>query len=237
MNFLDLILVLVLIWGAGLGYRRGAASLLAGWIAYLVGGLLAISYAWPLAEAAEQIFQIRVGWGCWLEPYLPFPRQMLDQPISIQAVQQTETLLNGLPMQGLIRQSLLNNLGKYSGATIGQALAGEIVFLFIKLLAVVFLFYGSIFVLRYLTRRGFGISNFLFLRLINRGLGLALGFLGMFFWLAVLVGMMRSFLILPVVAATPGFLPLARQLYSSETANFLVDFYNWMLSLLHILLQ
>jgi len=236
MNYLDLILVLVLAWGAWRGYQRGFVSLLAGWISYLVGGLVAVLYARPLAEALDQAFRLRVGWGSWLESHLPLPQPVLSQPINMTAVHQVETLLNSIPLPGMVKQSLLGNLDKYSGTTVGQALAGQLIFFALELAAVVFLFYGSLFVLHRLTRWGAAGRNLSPFGLLSRGLGLALGLLGQVFWLAILVGVMRSLLPLPAITAAPGFLTLARQLYSSGVAALLGDFYDWMLCLLHTLI-
>lgn len=236
MNYLDIFFVLALAWGAWRGYQRGFVNLLAGWISYLIGGLLAVVYARPLAEAVERAFQLKVNWGFWLQSYLPLPRQVLSQPVSMPAIQQVEELLSGMPVPSMVKQSLLGNLGQYSGTTVGQALAGQLIFLALIIIAVVVLFYGSIFALRCLARWGVG-RSFLPLGLLSRGLGLALGFLGQLFWLAILVGIMRSLFTLPAITSTPGFLSLARQLYSSGVAVLLGDFYDWMLGLLHTLIQ
>ncbi|NLW06464.1 MAG: CvpA family protein [Clostridia bacterium] len=236
MNYLDVFLLLVLAWGAWRGYQRGFINLLAGWTSYLVGALVAVLYTRPLAEALDQAFQLRVVWGSWLQARLPLPEQVLGQPLSMVTVQQVETLLEALPVPGLLRQSLLTNLDRYAGTTLGQALAGELVFLLLELVAVLFLFYGSIFILRYLVRWGTAGRSLAPMAIFSRVLGFALGLLGQLFWLSLLVGITRSLLALPAITTAPGFFNLSRQLYSSEVAALLGDFYDWMLGLVQALI-
>lgn len=236
MNYLDILLLLVLAWGAWQGYQRGFVNLLAGWTSYLLGGLLAVLYTRPLAEALDQAFQLRINWGNWLAQHLPLPGQVLSQPLSMATVQQVEALLEALPVPGLVKQGLLTNLDKYAGTTLGQALGGELVFLGLELAAVLFLFYGSIFVLRRLVHWGTAGGSLAPMASFSRVLGLTLGFLGQLFWLSLLVGITRSLLALPAITTAPGFLNLSRQLYGSEVAMLMGDFFDWLLGLVQALI-
>ncbi|WP_406677505.1 CvpA family protein [Neomoorella carbonis] len=236
LNYLDLLLFLLLALGAWRGYRLGFVNLIAGWLSYLVAGLAAALYARPLAEALDQAWHLTDRWGNWLAPLLPLPRPVLSQPLGKAAAGQLEILLNATPLPGMIKQSLLDGLEKVSGGTVGQALAGQMVFLGLELITLVALFYGSLFLLRRLARWGTMGINMASTGLLNRGLGLALGLLGQVFCLALLVGLLRSFLALPAITAAPGFLPLARQLYNSGMARQLGNFYDWLAGLLHTLI-
>ncbi|QGP92115.1 Colicin V production protein [Neomoorella glycerini] len=236
LNYLDLLLLLLLALGAWRGYRLGFVNLVAGWISYLVAGLAAALYARPLAAALDQAWHLTSRWGNGLAPLLPLPRPVLSQPLGTAATRQLEILLNGTPLPGMIKQSLLEGLEKVSGGTVGQVLAGQLVFLGLELITLVVLFYGSLFLLRRLARWGTMGINMAPAGLVNRGLGLALGLLGQVFWLALLVGMLRSLLALPAMTAAPGFVPLARQLYNSGMAFQLGNFYDWLAGLLHTLI-
>lgn len=236
LNYLDLLLFLLLALGAWRGYRLGFVNLIAGWISYLVAGLAAALYARPLAEAVDQAWHLTGRWGNWLAPLLPLPRPVLSQPLGKAAAGQLEILLNGTPLPGMLKQSLLEGLEKAPGGTVGQVLAGQLVFLLLELVTLVVLFYGSLFLLRRLARWSTMGINMTSTGLLNRGLGLALGLLGQVFWLALLVGMLRYLVALPAMTAAPGFLPLARQFYNSGMALQLSNFYDWLAGLLHTLI-
>ncbi|WP_258360659.1 CvpA family protein [Moorella sulfitireducens] len=236
LNYLDLLLLLLLAVGAWRGYRQGFVNLIAGWLSYLVAGLVAALYARPLAEAADQAWHITATWGNWLAPVLPLPRALLNQPLDKVAAGQVEVFFNTTPLPGMIKNSFLAGLDRASGGTVGQALAGQLVFLILVFLTLVVLFYGSLFLLRRLARWGTAGINIAPAGPLNRFLGLALGLLGQGFWLSVLVGILRSLLTMPAMTAAPGFVPLARQFYSSGVAGWLGDSFDCLAGLLHILI-
>jgi len=236
LNYLDLLLLIILAWGAWRGYRLGFVNLVTGWVSYLVAGLVALIYARPLVDVVDQAWHLSRRWGEGLIPLIPLPGPVLSQPQGTEAARQLEVLLNGMPLPGLLKQSLLEVPGKIPIGTLGQALAGQIVFLGLELIALVILFYGCLFLLRRLVRwstHGIHMSP---LGLLSRVLGLTLSLLGQAFWLALLVGLLRSLLALPAMTVLPGFLPLARQLFNSGIAIQLGNFYDWLAGLLHTLI-
>lgn len=237
LNYLDLILLLILARGAWQGYRRGLVNLLTGWLSYLVAGLIALLYARPLAEILNQAWHLTDRWSRGLAAHLPLPAPVLEQPVSNLAVRQAESFLKNLPVPGPVQQNLLGALDRAAGGTIGQALAGQLVFLGLELLLLVVVFYTSLFLLRRLTRRfSPGLHSNTALGVADRGLGLALGLLGPIFWLALIIGTLRPLFAIPAMTSAPGFLPLARQLYNSGVAGVLGDFYDWLAGLLHTLI-
>jgi uncharacterized membrane protein required for colicin V production len=235
LNYLDLLLLLLLALGAWRGYRLGFVNLAAGWLSYLVAGLVAALYARPLAAALDQAWHLTSRWGSSLAPLLPLPRPVLSQPLDLAAIGQVKILLNGLPLPGMIKQDLLEGLVKAPGYTVGRALAGQLVFLALEIITLVVLFYASLFLLRRLARWGTTGINVTPAGLLNRVMGLALGVLGQMFWLALVVGSLRSLLALPAMTTAPGFVPLARQFYNSGIVSRLGNFYDWLVGLLHTL--
>ncbi|AKX92951.1 hypothetical protein MTHERMOG20_12600 [Moorella thermoacetica] len=235
LNYLDLILLIILARGAWRGYRLGLVNLLAGWISYLVAGLVSAIYSRPLAEIVNQTWHLTGRWGGELASRLPLPGAVLNQPLSTPAIRQTESFLSGLPLPGPVQQNLLGALDRASGGTVGQVLAGQIAFLGLELLILVVLFYGSFFLLRHIARR-FSPGTRGTVEMADRGLGLLLGVLGPAFGLALAIGILRSLFTIPSMTAAPVFLPLVRQLHSSGVAAILGDFYDWLATLLHTLI-
>ncbi len=236
LNYLDLFLLIILAWGAWRGYRMGFVNLVTGWVSYLVAGLAALIYARPLVDIIDQAWHLSRRWGEGLIPFIPLPGPVLSQPADAGAARQLEVLLGGMPLPGPIKQSLLAAAGKINSLSLGQALAGQIVFLGLELIVMVTIFLGCLFLLRRLARwstRGIHMSP---LGLFSRVLGLTLSLLGQAFWLALLVGLLRSLLALPATTVLPGFLPLARQLFNSGVAMQLGNFYDWLAGLLHTLI-
>lgn len=235
MNYLDILLLFFMVWGAWKGYRAGFISLITGWISYLVGGLVAASYSRPLAENVDQTWHLSFKWASHVAVRLPLPKEVLNQPVSIPAVRQAEAVIADIPLPEIIKQSLIGSLDKYPGVTIGHALAAQIVFLCIVITAGVVLFFAAIILLRRLAQ-WVTVSNRLpFLGFINRMMGMALGFTSQVFWMSLLVGIGRNLLTLPAVTQAPGMLPLARQLYASPVAGHLGTVYDWMAAMLYTL--
>lgn len=235
LNYLDLILLIILARGAWRGYRLGLVNLLAGWLSYLVAGLVAATYSRPLAEIVNQTWHLTGRWGGGLASHLPLPGTILNQPLSTPAIRQTERFLSGLPLPGPVQQNLVGALDRASAGTVGQALAGQIAFLGLEVLILVTLFYGSFFFLRHIARRFSPGTTRGTMGMADRGLGLLLGALGSAFGLALAIGLMRSLLAIPAMTGTPVFLPLARQLNGSGIAAVLGNFYGWLVALLHTL--
>jgi len=230
MNYLDLGLIALLAWGAWRGFRHGFARLLAGWISYLVGGLVAVLYTRPLAEAIDQATHLSIRWASWLAGFLPFSPIIKDQPLSRTDVSQVETLLNNVSLPETVKQGVLNNLHKFSDITIDQALAGQLIFLALELICAVMLFYSTVFILHRLTGWIAGGGTFTHIGLVNRMLGLVLGLAGQAVFLAVAVGLLRNLIALPAMTSAPGLLSFGRQLYSSEIAVLLWELYDWLVA-------
>ncbi|MDK2820610.1 MAG: hypothetical protein PWP31_575 [Clostridia bacterium] len=232
-NYPDLILTLLLLWGCWRGYRLGVLNLLAGWISYLVGGLLTALYVRPLTEFIDQTGNVTEQIGRWLAPHLPLPETILKQPLNISTTRQLEAFFNNIPLPIPIKLKLLGSLMEINGGTVGQILAKQIVFLILELIILIVIFYGSIYILRriaYWLTMGIDHTP---LGLVGRLLGLFLGFIGQVFFLSIVFGLLRSLLALPTMTTVPGVLPLARQFYGSKIGFFLCDIYDWLFGLLH----
>lgn len=235
LNYVDLLLLLLLAAGAWQGYRSGFVNLIAGWISYLVAALAGLLYARPLADVLDRAWNLTERWGQNIAPLLPLPRPVLGQPWGKEALNQVGILINSLPIPATIKQSILEGAARASGSTLGEVLAARIAFLGLELLTLAGIFGGTLFFLRRLARWGMK-GGIIPGGVFNHGLGLLMGLLGRAFWLAVLVGLARSFFSLPLTTTIPALVPVARQFYNSEVARNLNHFYDWLFVLWHTLI-
>lgn len=238
MNYLDLLLLGVLAWGAWQGYRRGLINLAAGILGYVVGILVALNWAEPLASLVDQQWRFSARGGAWLASHLPLPRLVLDQQLSVPAIKQVDTLLTGWPLPYSLKASLLTSLAQFKGQdlTLGEALGGLLVFWLLKMLAALLLFYLSLWLLRRLgvwLSRGWGFTPF---GLPNRLLGLALGLGSQALYLSLFLGVVELGLKKGLALNFPFLELAARQLAASQLAPPLLDLFFWLEGLITRLL-
>ncbi|MBE3580250.1 MAG: CvpA family protein [Thermoanaerobacteraceae bacterium] len=235
MNYLDWILLLILAWGAWHGYRQGLINLAAGLMGYVVGFLVALNLAGPLATLVDRQWQLAERGGKWLAAYLPLPRLVLQQDFSVQSVQQMDSLVGGWPLPAAWKAGLLNSMLQSGerGMTLGEVLAGQLVLGAVKLLALILLFYASLWLVRrsgYILSRGIAFTPFGWpSRLLGSALGLSTHALYLSLFLgAVEWGLQRGFL-----DRLPLGVPLTRQLYGSQLAPPLLGMFYWLEGLVH----
>lgn len=238
MNYLDLLFLGVLAWGAWRGYRRGLITLAAGILGYIVGVLVALNWAEPLASLLDRQWEVSARGGAWLASYLPLPRFALDQQLSVPAIKQVDTWLAGWPLPYSLKASLLTSLARSGGKdlTLGEALGGLLVFWLLKMLAVLLLFYLSVWFLRRLgvwLSRGWGFTP---LGLPNRLLGLALGLGSQALYLSLFLGVVDLGLKKGLILSFPLLELVARQLATSQLAPSFLDLFFWLEGLITRLL-
>ncbi|HBT46478.1 MAG TPA: hypothetical protein DEA73_01150 [Peptococcaceae bacterium] len=235
MNYLDWFLLLMLAWGAWQGYRRGVVNLAAGLLGYVVGILVALNSAGPLAALVDGRWHLAERGGRWLAAYLPFPRWVLGQDFSVQAVRQMDSLVEGWPVPAAWKAGLVNSMIGYGepGMTLGEVLAGQLVFGAMKLLALILLFYATLWLVRrsgYLLSRGLAFTPF---GLPSRLLGSALGLACQAVYLSLFMGILEWGLERGWLYRLPLGTPLARQLYGSQVAPSLLGMFYWLEGLVH----
>ncbi|MGB9663072.1 MAG: CvpA family protein [Moorellaceae bacterium] len=232
-NYLDLLLLGGLIWGAWRGYRRGLINLAAGVLGYLVGLLVALNGAGPLARLFDEQWKVTARAGAWVAAHLPLPRLVLDQELSIPAIKQMDSLVAGWPLPGSLKAGLLTYLVDARGKdlTLGEALGGVLVFWLLKIVAALFLFYFSLWLLRRCgnwASRGWGFTPWG----LNRLLGLALGVGSQALYLSLFLGLVDLGLKKGLIVQFPFLEWAARQLTGSQLAPPLLDLFFWLEGLL-----
>ncbi|MGI9951662.1 CvpA family protein [Moorellaceae bacterium AZ2] len=235
MNYLDWFVLLILAWGAWQGYRRGLINLAAGLMGYMVGVLVALNLAGPLASLVDRQWKVTEKGGSWLAAYLPLPRFILQQDFSVQAVQQMDSVVGGWPLPSVWKAGLLNSMiqSGEKGLTLGEVLAGQLVFGVMKLLALLLLFYVSLWLVRrvgYILSRGVAFTPF---GLPSRLLGSALGLGTQALYLSLFLGAVEWGLQKGLLDRFPLGVSLARQLYASQLAPPLLEVFYWLEGLMH----
>ena len=223
-NYIDLILLLFLIYKAWQGYGKGFLGRMASWAGYGVAFLAAWASAPSLAGFMASLFNLKV-WAERLVGFLPFPPVVINQPAGPSAADQLSRLLEGSPLPGFIKREILLSVEKGAGLTLGQVLAGQMAFWLLELLVFCGLFLILAFFLRRLAPRS---------RIRWRPAMAVDRLLGLIFSLAI-YGLLASFVLdlicgcvaLPFWTSFPAGTWLREQLAASQLAGLLRDYKLW----------
>ncbi|MCG0277664.1 MAG: CvpA family protein [Thermanaeromonas sp.] len=235
MNYVDLFLLLALVWAGFRGYRLGFAGLVAGLTGYLVAALLSLNLTDPFVRWLDESFGICHKVANILLPYLPLPRFVLDQELSAPVMKQVDGWLSNWSLPFSLRARLWEVIEKSGGssATLGETIASELALGLLKILAFLALFYISLWVLKRLA--------FKFVRSwaatpwsISRVLGLVLGLMSQAIYLALGLGILELGIEKGWFLELPFFLPLARELAASRLTPPLLDLFAWLKGLVDI---
>lgn len=235
MNYVDLFLLLALIWAGFRGYHRGFPNLVAGFAGYLVSGLLSLNLAEPLIRWIDSNWGICSKVANMLLPYLPLPRFVLDQELSAPVIKQVDTWLSNWPLPLSIRAELWEAVQKSgrSPVTLGEAIASQLALGLLKVLAFIVLFYIFLWVLR---RWGFSFAHSWAGApwSISRILGLALGLMSQAIYLSLGLGILELGIEKGWFLELPFLLPVARELAASRLTPPLLELFSWLKGLVNI---
>ncbi|SMC00044.1 Colicin V production protein [Thermanaeromonas toyohensis ToBE] len=236
MNYADLFLILSLGWAGFQGYRRGFAKLATGLVGYLVGVFISLNLAGPLIRWADDSWKISGKMASWLAPYLPLPRFILDQELSVPVIKQVDAWLSGWPLPPSFKAGLWEAIQQNGGrpVTLGEALARQLALGLLKVLAMVVLFYISLWILRRLSlwlTHSWGWAPW---GLSCRLLGLALGLASQAIYLSLVLGILELGIEKGWFLKFPFLLPVARELSASRLTPPLLDLFSWLRGLVNI---
>lgn len=237
MNYVDLFLLLALSWAGFQGYRRGFVNLVAGFVGYLVGGLISLNLADPLLRWIDGSWGISSKVASRLLSYLPLPRSILDQQLSAPVIKQMDVWLSSWPLPLSLKAGLWEAIQENgrSSVTLGEALASQLALGLLKVLAVVVLFYISLWILKRLAfglvRSGWGHASWGF---SYRLLGLALGLASQAIYLSLALGILELGIEKGWFLRFPFLLPVARELAASRLTPPLLDLFSWLRGLVNI---
>ncbi|KKM12827.1 hypothetical protein SY88_01780 [Clostridiales bacterium PH28_bin88] len=194
MNYVDWIIVAILLLGAWRGYHRGGINTFTGLVRYLVGLAVAAVYARPLAYLLEDRFGIITANSKRLAGMLPLPEPVIATSMGGVKAGELARSLEGLALPGFLRERLVEQVLTSRATTLGEAVSYGLAAMLVQAIVFVLLVLLVVVVIRLLsgvvTR---GISHTV-LGSLNRLLGTVTGVAVNGAILAVLLGLASPFL-------------------------------------------
>ncbi|MGF7184069.1 putative membrane protein required for colicin V production [Desulfitispora alkaliphila] len=228
MNYIDLLIVAVLLFALARGYFSGLLSSVASIAAYGVGIVVAVIYYGAFKDWLNQSYQVvdRIANG--VEPLLPIPQPVFNASLDGVAGEDLLAVANQLSLPETYKNLLLVNLEHNQLVGAGQASVGELVTNVVantiaEVMAFTFLFMAAFtvvkrlgkFITRRVDRTGFNPIN----RMAGSALGLVVGALG----LTLAFGLLLPLLTVGGLAHFQSFMLVSAEVEQSVLTPYLLE--------------
>lgn len=179
MNLFDIILIILLLWGAYKGFRRGFIGSLGGILSWIISLTVALSYNRTFAEYLDKQYGLSVNLGQWIAKIMPLPNLSFKADTVNLAIASAGVQEMALP--DFLKKILLDHIEQILETTqaipvslseiIGMGLAG----MFIKGLSFLILFILTGLLVKFIIHLLNNFFGLTFLGPINRLFGMFLG--------------------------------------------------------------
>ena len=194
MNYIDWVILAILLWGAWRGYSRGVLSVFTGVVGYLAGLAAALIYAKPLAFFLEKQFAVTTTTANRLGG-MP-PQSVMTMSTQGMGSGEMTKAVEGLSMPAFLKEQLLQQLPATGAANFGQAISHGLAVLLIQAAASIILILLATVLVRLLSGLVTRGIRYTVMGWANRVLGLVAGLAINGVILAVALGVISPLLVL-----------------------------------------
>lgn len=228
----DLILIIIMVWGAYNGFRKGLVGTVASLISQILGFFIALKYYWLLVAWADAVFNVRGALNNFLRTRLTLPDAILSIKLEPPLLD-LKSLLEKFPLPEFLTSQLSQVEQVMGSASADTIVLGEVIYDFITnaiLNTAAFLIIWAVIVailmlLAYIFQR---IARLSVIGVIDSLGGLVVGAVVIILILSIIAGLLQPIIQAAALAKSPALQGLANILNNSRIVPYYLEIFKFL---------